>query len=260
MARADLELLLRSRKLDRALVPAGKRGEHPIPTGLDSLDAAMGGGLPRGELSEIIGPRSSGRTSVALALLTAAAAAGEVAALVDAFDRFDPESAAVMFSDRYASGAVFERMLWVRGETGSVETALDPGPALERAVKAFNLVLQAGGFAVAALDVADVPPAALRRLPFTTWFRLARAVEGGRTVAIVIAAEHLARSPGGVTIALGAEPSWLGTSPRARILEGLRLQPRLPSSGWGDVKTNLATIAASVSEPRQAVGVGPHRK
>ena len=52
--------------------------------------------------------------------------------------------------------AGFERILWVRGETGSVEAAIDPAPALERAVKAFNLVLQAGGFAVAALDVADV--------------------------------------------------------------------------------------------------------
>jgi hypothetical protein len=222
LARADLESLLRARKLDRALIPAGTKGEPPIPTGLDRLDAALGGGLPRGELSEIIGPRSSGKTSVALAVLAAAVAGGEVAALVDAFDRFDPDSAAVVFSPG------FERLLWVRGETGSVEAAIDPVAALERAVKAFNLVLQAGGFGVAALDVADVPPAALRQLPFTTWFRLARAVEGGRTVALMIAAEHLARSPGGVTIALDADPSWLGTSPRARLFEGLRLQHRLP--------------------------------
>lgn len=229
LARADLESLLKARKLDRALIPARVRGEPPIPTGLDDLDAALGGGLPRGELSEIVGPRSSGRTSVALSVLAAAVAAGEVAALVDAFDRFDPESAAVMLSSRSESMAGLERILWVRGETGSVEAAIDPAPALERAVKGFNLVLQAGGFAVAALDVADVPPAALRRLPFTTWFRLARAVEGGRTAALVIAAEHLARSPGGVTIALESDPSWAGTSPRARMFAGLRLRPRVPS-------------------------------
>jgi hypothetical protein len=261
LARADLESLLRSRKLDRSLIPARVKGDPPIPTGLDSLDAAIGGGLPRGELSEIVGPRSSGRTSVALAVLAAAVAGGEVAALVDAFDRFDPESAAVVFSERRESGAGLERLLWVRGETGSVEAAIDPAPALDRAVKAFNLVLQAGGFAVAALDVAEVPPAALRRLPFTTWFRLARAVEGGRTVALVIAAEHLARSAGGVTIALQADPSWLGTSPRARILEGLRLQSRLPSSDkLCDVKTDVAVTAASVGEPRQALGVGHQRR
>jgi recombination protein RecA len=235
LARADLESFLRARNLDRTLVPARPAGEPPIPTGLPELDAALRGGFPRGELSEIVGPRSSGRTSTALAVLGTAVAGGEVAALIDAFDRFDPPSAAAFF-DRG-----FEQLLWVRGETGSIETAIDPARAVERAVKAFNLVLQAGGFAVAALDVADAPSAALRRLPFTTWFRLARAIEGGRTVALLIAPEHLARSPGGVTIALDADPHWVGLSRRARIFAGLRLQPRVPSSSWGDLKTDAAT-------------------
>ncbi|MGH9330658.1 MAG: hypothetical protein ACRD09_09455 [Vicinamibacterales bacterium] len=75
LARADLESLLRVRKLDRTLVPARHAGEPPVPTGLAGLDAALGGGLPRGELSEIVGPRSSGRTSVALTVLAAAVAA-----------------------------------------------------------------------------------------------------------------------------------------------------------------------------------------
>jgi hypothetical protein len=167
---------------------------------------------------------------VALAVLAAAIAGGGIAALVDAFDRFDPESAAVVSPDRAESPMWLGQVLWVRGETGSVEAALDPGPAIERAVKAFNLILQAGGFAVAALDVADAPSAALRRLPFTTWFRLARAVEGGRTAALILAADHLARSPGGVTIALDADPHWAGSSPRARILESLRVRPRMASS------------------------------
>lgn len=227
LARADLELLLRIRKLDRTLVSARLPGERPIPIGLAELDAVLGGGLPRGELSEIVGSRSSGRTSMALAVLRAAVASGEVVALVDAFDRFDPESAAGLLSDRSESMAGLERVLWVRGETGSIEAAIDPTRALERAVKGFNLVLQAGGFAVAALDVADAPSAALRRLPFTTWFRLARAIEGGRTVALVIAPEHLARSPGGVTIALEAAAEWQGTAARGRVFAGLSLRPQV---------------------------------
>jgi hypothetical protein len=225
-ARANLESLLRAKKLDRTLLPARPAGADPVPTGLAALDAELGGGLPRGELSEIVGPRSSGRTTLACRLLASAAAAGEIAALVDAFDRFDPESAA-------AAGVPLDRLLWVRGETTSVEcarggpSAIDLAPALERALKAFNLVLQAGGFAVAALDVADVPPALLRRLPFTTWFRLARAIEGGRTAALVIAAEHLARSPGGVTLTLEAAAQWKGTTARARYFAGLSLRPRV---------------------------------
>jgi hypothetical protein len=239
LARADLESFLRARNLDRTLVPARLTGEPPIPTGLPELDAMLRGGFPRGELSEIVGPRSSGRTSTALAVLATAVAGGEVVALIDAFDRFDPPSAGAAFVDRG-----FEHLLWVRGETGSIETAIDPARAVERAVKAFNLVLQAGGFAVAALDVADAPSAALRRLPFTTWFRLARAIEGGRTAALLITPEHLARSPGGVTIALDPDPHWVGLSPRARIFAGLRLQPRMPSSSC-DMKTGVATSAAS---------------
>lgn len=233
LARADLESLLRARKLDRTLVPA--RAPAPgrsvdlssrLPTGLASLDVELGGGLPRGELSEIVGPRSSGRTTLMCGVLASAAAAGELAALVDAFDRFDPPSAA-------AAGVALDRLLWIRGEALSIEALFGAAAqaslaaALDRAIKAFNLVLQAGGFAVVALDVADVPAPALGRLPFTTWFRLARAVESGRTAAVVVAGEHLARSPGGVTIALGPpEPRWKGSSERARLLEGLSLRPR----------------------------------
>jgi recombination protein RecA len=216
LARADLESLLRVRKLDGTLIPARQHRES-VPTGLSTLDTTLGGGLPRGELSEIVGPRSSGRTTVAFGAMRSAGEQGELAALVDTFDRFDPESAA-------AAGLRLAGLLWIRGEP-----TIDPVPALERAVKAFNLVLQAGGFAVVALDLADVPRSALRRLPFTTWFRLARAVEGRRTAALIVAPDHLARSPGGVTIVLEAAPRWVGSSDRARICEGLWVHPSVSS-------------------------------
>ena len=58
----------------------------------------LGGGWRRGEVSELVGARSSGRTSVLLATLAAATARGEVVALVDALDRFDPASAAAAAS------------------------------------------------------------------------------------------------------------------------------------------------------------------
>src|SRR5215208_3894896 len=101
LARADLESLLRTRRLDRTLTTAlapldpGSRDDYVIaPTGITALDARLGGGFPRGQLSEVAGPRSSGRTSVLLQAIAAATARGELVALVDALDMFDVESAA----------------------------------------------------------------------------------------------------------------------------------------------------------------------
>jgi RecA/RadA recombinase len=85
-----------------------------VSTGLGALDAMLGGGWRRGEVSELIGARSTGRTSVLFATLAAATARGDVVGLVDALDRFDPASAA-------AAGVDLDRVLWVRGPTLTAE-------------------------------------------------------------------------------------------------------------------------------------------
>ncbi len=204
-ARAEIEALLRARKLDRTLTsarPLGADERYVAATGIAALDARLGGGLARGQLSEIVGSRSSGRTSVVLSALAGAASRGELVALVDTFDTFDPPSAR-------ACGLDLTRLLWVRGETRAAYPAgagRDPqdrhAQAVDRALKAFNLILQAGGFGLVILDLADASPLAIRRLPFTTWFRLQRPIEGGSTACVLVASEPVARSAGGVTIAL----------------------------------------------------------
>jgi hypothetical protein len=251
-ARAEIEALLRARKLDTTLTSAHPLIEgtlsHPnagaalgtpaddryvVATGIAALDARLGGGLARGQLSEIVGPRSSGRTSVVLSALAGAASRGELVALVDTFDTFDPPSAR-------ACGLDLTRLLWVRGQAdapcrpvsdvrcpmstkgGSWTSDLGLGAhnaaaalgtplrtsddkrtqAIDRALKAFNLILQAGGFGLVILDLADALPPAIRRLPFTTWFRLQRPIEGSSTACVLVASEPVARSAGGVTIAL----------------------------------------------------------
>ena len=86
---------------------------------------------------------------------------------------------------------------------------------IERAVKALNLILQAGGpqrgsragveaggFGLVAFDLGEVPIAVIGRLPFTTWRRLHRVIEGGETACVVIASEPLARSVAGITLTL----------------------------------------------------------
>jgi hypothetical protein len=94
------------------------------------------------------------------------------------------------------------------------------------------LSLQAGGFGLVVLDLADVPAAALRRFPWywtsSTWMRIARIVEGSDTVALLVGSEHVARSSGGATIALGPSTvRWQGEAHRARVFSGLVPEPRV---------------------------------
>lgn len=66
-----------------------------IPTGALPLDVALGiGGVPRGRIVEIYGPESSGKTTVALHIITEAQAAGGIVAFIDAEHALDPVYAA----------------------------------------------------------------------------------------------------------------------------------------------------------------------
>jgi recombination protein RecA len=63
-----------------------------IPTGSIGLDAALGvGGIPRGRVSEIFGPESSGKTTLALHVIAQAQKTGGLAAFIDAEHALDPE-------------------------------------------------------------------------------------------------------------------------------------------------------------------------
>src|SRR6185369_15111037 len=198
LARASLESLLHTKKLGQTLT----NGRHALgaereqaSTGHAGLDAHLHGGIPRGHVSELIGPRSSGRTALLLRLLAAATARGELVALVDALDMLDIESAA-------GAGIDLDRLLWVRGHV-----VPNPGlcrdlnqRALVQAVRALTLVLEAGNFGLVAFDVGEAPAEAIRRLPFTTWLRLHRMVEGSHTVCLLVGEGRLSRSPAGLTL------------------------------------------------------------
>jgi len=252
-ARAHLESLLRAKRLDRtlttALPPLDPHDEFAMaPSGITALDARLGGGFPRGQLSEIVGARTSGRTSVLLQLLAAATRRGELVALVDALDRFDVDSGA-------AAGIDLDRLLWIRGHV-----VANPGlcrdlnqRALEQAVKAMTLVLQAGNFGVVAFDVADAPADAVRRLPFTTWLRLQRMIEGSQTLGVLVGSEPMARSSAGLTVQLTIKPSAGGDVVRGwrfpgRLFEGIDVDARVirARARWQeqcDVRVPVSTCA-----------------
>ena len=208
-ALAVLESALREKKLDRTLTTALPPMEQPADacaqTGIAAVDARLRNGVPRGQLSELTGPRSAGCTTLLLQAMAAATQRGELVALVDTFDRLDVASMA-------AAGADLGRVLWIRGQAaGPAEWAIDRG------LKALNLVLQAGGFGLVAIDLADVAGAMLRRIPFTTWLRVQRAVEGRDTACVLVAPEPIARSAGGLTLTLTGRTSWTGSSARPRV-------------------------------------------
>jgi recombination protein RecA len=65
-----------------------------IPTGALSLDVALGiGGIPRGRVTEIYGPESSGKTTLALHIIAEAQRMGGTAAFIDAEHALDPKYA-----------------------------------------------------------------------------------------------------------------------------------------------------------------------
>jgi recombination protein RecA len=236
--RATLESLLQARQLDRTLTSSlpldnfnnssGAAAEYAFaPSGVTALDAQLGGGFPRGQLSELVGPRSSGRTSLLLHMLAAATARGELVALIDALDMLDVQSA-------QTAGIDLSQMLWIRGHVVS-----NPGMcrdlnhrAVEQAIRALTLVLQAGNFGLVVFDAAEAPAEAIRRLPFTTWLRLQRLIEGSQTTAVLVGTEPMARSSAGLTIKLEKAPN---SSPRSSD------QLQLPSFGRLPVVTSFQT-------------------
>src|SRR5579859_5855229 len=200
------------------VVPAARLGVRPAPemvsSGIPQLDSLIGG-LARGCLTEICGAGSSGRTSVLLSALARATERGEVCALVDASDAFDPASAA-------AAGMEMGRLLWVRcGKAAAsfqfpvrssskielpehnfrnstrrefTRTRRASELRLEQVLKVTDLLLQSHGFGMIALDLGDVPVPDARRIPLASWFRFRRAIEHTPTVLLVLEQQPIAGS------------------------------------------------------------------
>jgi hypothetical protein len=196
--RARVESALGER-LSSTLLLREKSAPLTVSTGVAALDT-LTGGLPRGALSEITGPASSGRTGVMLAALAGATRREEACALVDARDSFDPASAAV-------AGVDLNRLLWVRCREDE-RTSLRKNQRrntlglLEQVLKVTDLLLQGGGFGMVVLDLGDIPVASARRVPLTSWFRFRRAVEPTATVLLVIEREPCAKTCASLVVRL----------------------------------------------------------
>jgi hypothetical protein len=208
--KAALEELLKTHRLQAQMPPL--RGEvlrhTPLPTGVPALDTLLRGGFPRGQVSEVHGPASSGRTGLLLALVAQATRGGALCAWVDPGDRFDPATAA-------AAGTSLSRLLWLRGKGPEA-------PQLVESTSALVTLLGSGLFTVLVFDVAGLPDRELRRLPPTTWIRLERAVSPTSSALVLLADAHVSHSPLGASLALRPEgPRFSGAPGPGRLLTGL---------------------------------------
>jgi hypothetical protein len=174
-----------------------------LPSGIPQID------LPRGCLTEIVGPASSGRTSLMLSILAQATAREEVCAMVDAEDAFSPHAAA-------DAGVDLSRLLWVRCEHNA-----------EHALRAADLLIQGGGFGVVVMDLGETPERTARRISLTSWFRLRRAVENTPTVLVSLARQPNAKTCASLVIECGrTRANWSGARGISRLLRGVDVRAR----------------------------------
>jgi len=251
----DLQTLLRKQGFGSSLPAGAPQPYPPAGTGFAGLDDLLGGGIPRGQITELAGPASSGCTSLVLSTLAESTTRGEVAAYIDATDCFDPPSGE-------KAGIVLERLLWVRcgnsrdqgsgtrdrskdqgakdqgarirsedheqRNNGSTAQRLNRTTVHDQPWRAVNLVADAGGFGVVVLDLGGLSRRQLRAWQSRPWMRLLHLIRGSSTALIVLTAQHLASSVSTVVLELSRQKThWTGGAGVSLLLNGISIRARV---------------------------------
>jgi hypothetical protein len=214
-----------------------------VSTGIPEMDALLGG-LPRGAMTEICGAASSGRTSLLLSALASRTTAGEACALVDARDSFDPLTG-------NAAGIALEKLLWVRCQN------------IDQALRAMDLLIQAGGFGMVAVDLSDVPTRTVRQVPLNAWFRFRRAVEDTPTILLLLEQEPNAKTCASLVLRLESREAKWTEPPVAQALMPVlpvtppRITRKLPNHPFSRLLQGFAThgevVRSRIQMPEQRV-------
>ena len=176
----DLRKLLAERFPHLAVTTATR-----LFTGLPFLDQPIGGGLPRGAITELISPRTSaGSASLTNALIHGANRDNYFVALIDGRDSFDPCG---------LDNVLLRHLLWVRCSTAS------------EAIKAADLLLRDGNFPLVIVDLVLNSPEELRKISQTNWYRLQRLVELIPAACLVLTRYEMV---GSAQLKLVLENSW----------------------------------------------------
>lgn len=193
----DLRNLLAERFPHAPLSPTTR-----LVTGLPFLDSVIGGGLPKGAITESISPQiSAGSASLISVLLQAAHRDRYFLALIDGRDSFDPGP---------LGNSCLRHLLWVRCHN-----------ALET-IKAADLLLRDGNFPLVIADLVLNPPDELHRIPQTNWYRLQRLVEATSTAFLVLSRRSMVSS---AQLKIFLENAWtLQTFEKENALSCLRIR------------------------------------
>lgn len=172
-----------------------------ISTGLSCFDQAIGGGLPKGAITEVISPQTSaGSASLIYALLQAAHRDRYFLALIDGRDSFDPQP---------LGNSLLRNLLWVR-----CTKALDT-------INAADLVLRDGNFPLVIVDLV-LNAAEELKIPQTNWYRLQRLVETAPTACLVLTRRNMISS---AQLKIVLENLWtLETFEQENVISQLRVR------------------------------------
>jgi hypothetical protein len=340
--RAQIEATLAER-ISSALTPAPRTIRPVAPTGVAAVDELLGGGLPVGELTEMIGAECSGRTELALSFVAKLTQADKFCAWVDVSNALSPESAA-------ACGVDLARLLWVRcgvvqtvstqlllertakegkesfsvpkkyfmpkpvikglhgggmgghprGEARGMENAVSgllrpdaiaarcaeavkrvkterevveavsaapakgsvvlrapgkPWSRIEQALRATDLLLQAGGFGTIVLDMGSIAPEHVSRIPLATWFRYRAAAERTQSSVLLLTQHACSKSSAGLVLRLRNEDAITqGTT----VLAGFGRHIEISRQRFAQCAENAENVVP-IRKPPQRAGVAMWR-
>lgn len=160
--------------------------------------------LPRGEIVEVAGAPSTGKTSFALSVLSKLTNNGETCALVDSTNSFDPCTAA-------HAEVELNDLLWIKCDGG-----------LEKAFMAADYLVQAKGFGAIWLNLCGLSVNKLRMVPKTYWFRYRTRIKDTPTIMLVTSNEFLTGSASQRSFVFEREkPAWSGDG-KFKLLTALR--------------------------------------
>lgn len=190
-------------------------------SGVSRLDQAIGGGLPKSAITELITPQTSaGSASLLQGLIQSGQRHGYFLALIDGRDSFDPGP---------LGNESLRCLLWVRCRQ-----------ALE-AIKAADLLLRDGNFPLVMVDLVLNSLAELRKIPQTTWYRLQRLVEASPTACLVLSQQSMVAS---AQLKIVLENSW--------TLESLKDEEACSRLRFRIQRSHVSAIRGQKSEVSQA--------
>lgn len=210
MAKLGLQPILDSHWMKASELHLHRQEYRRAPLELTRLKSFFPFGLQRGSLIELIGSKSSGRTSTSLYILAESISKGETCAYVDLNDQFDPASLA-------QTSVTLNQLAWVRCQGNA-----------EHAMRSADLLVHAGGFGIVLLDLCGASPQVLNKIPLSYWFRFQRAIEDTPTILLICGEYSQARSCSRNSLQMHSlKVHWAGkgSSTLLKALE-LRITPR----------------------------------